>query len=121
MPFVGPIVAAVNQATRPLRRLSGVPSSMQTGGAAMYVTVIHTIHDPQKFWGTVEQVVSTGGIPDHLSVEVTFPDVSGGRAVCLWQADSVDAVRDFIEPAVGAVSDNEYFEVAAGNAVGLPK
>ena len=40
--------------------------------------------------------------------------------MCLWEAGSLDAVRDVVEGTVGDVSDNEYFEVNEQNAQGLP-
>jgi len=86
----------------------------------MYVTVIHDIRDSEKFWKTVEHVVSSGGIPNDLTVHATYPDVHGGRAVCLWEAESLAAVKQFVEATVGPMSDNEYFEVQAAGAVGLP-
>ena len=79
----------------------------------MYVAVIHDISDPEKFW-------NMGGFPEAIAFRATFPNPTGTRAVCLFEAASVETVRDFLEGAVGAVSDNEYYEVAANNAVGLP-
>jgi hypothetical protein len=40
--------------------------------------------------------------------------------VCLWEADSVDAVSQVVEESTGDVSSNENFEVNADNAQGLP-
>ena len=79
----------------------------------MYVAVIHEISDPAKFW-------SMGGFPETVTFRATFPNPGGTRAVCLFEAASVDTVRDFLEEAAGAISDNEYYEVSAENAVGLP-
>ena len=86
----------------------------------MYVVVVHNISDPEKFWSTAQSALETGGIPETITMHASFPDVTGTRAVCLWEASSVEPVRGFIEETVGAVSDNHYFEVAAHNAVGLP-
>ena len=79
----------------------------------MYVAVIHEISDPEKFW-------NMSGFPEGIAFRATFPNPSGTRAVCLFEAGSVATVRDFLEEAAGAVSDNEYYEVAADKAVGLP-
>lgn len=73
----------------------------------MYVVVQHTISDPAAFWNAAD--------PRTLSPEVqlhhTFPTPDGTRAVCIWEAQSVDAVRNLLEPLVGRVSRNEYFPV----------
>jgi hypothetical protein len=86
----------------------------------MYLVVVHNISDPEKFWSTAQTAIETGGIPDTIKLHATYPDPTGTKAVCLWEASSVEAVKDFLEDAVGAVSNNEYFEVAEQNAIGLP-
>lgn len=83
--------------------------------AAVFVIVDHTIVD-LEFWTIARSMT----IPEHLELHQIMPSSSQTRAVCLWQADSVDAVRDFIEPAVGHISRNGYFAVEAAHAVGLP-
>ena len=73
----------------------------------MYVMVQHTISEPATFWNAAD--------PTSLSPDVklhhTFPTADGTRAVCIWEADSVDAVRNVLEPVIGRVSRNEYFAV----------
>lgn len=46
------------------------------------------------------------------------PDAS--KIACLWQAPTVDDVKALVEPAFGAVSKNDFFEVDAEKAAGLP-
>jgi hypothetical protein len=82
----------------------------------MYVVVEHRISDPGTFFSVAQQVK----IPDDLKLHQVIPSDDGSRAVCLWEADSPRAVREFIEPAVGHVSTNEYFAVDAAHAVGIP-
>jgi hypothetical protein len=85
----------------------------------MYITAIHEISDPGKFW-KVARSATVEGFPAGITLHNTFPNATGTRAVCLWQADTVDAVRDLVDSAVGQYSTNEYFEVNADNAMGLP-
>jgi hypothetical protein len=82
----------------------------------MYVTAIHDISDPEKFWGSAE----TTEIPEGITLHSSFPNADGSRAVCLWEADSVEAVRDFVDGGVGDASQNEFYGVNAQNAQGLP-
>jgi hypothetical protein len=88
----------------------------------MYVVVVHDIHDSEKFWRIVENVVDTDAVPDNVNVHACYPDASGSRAVCLQEASSIEPVRDWIEGTFGVVSTNQYFEVQACSpaAVGLP-
>lgn len=85
----------------------------------MYISVIHDISDPEKFWETVQQ--SQGNdLPPGVALHSMLPSVTGTRAVCVWQADSVDDVRGVLDPVFVAWSRNEYFEVNADSALGLP-
>jgi hypothetical protein len=83
----------------------------------MYVSVIHTISDPQRFWSAAEG----GELPEGVALHSSFPNPDGSKAACLWEGDSVDAVKDVIESTVGEVSSNDYFEVDAEKAQGLPR
>jgi hypothetical protein len=82
----------------------------------MHVVVIHSISDPDKFWSAA----GAGELPEGVALHTSFPNDDGSRAVCLWEADSLDEVRQTVEGTVGDVSNNEYFEVNASNAQGLP-
>ena len=82
----------------------------------MHIVAIHNISDPERFWGAVQQAE----IPADIQLHSTLPNDGGSKAVCLWEADSQDAVRDLVEGVVGGFSNNEYFEIAAENAIGLP-
>jgi hypothetical protein len=69
--------------------------------------VQHTISEPAVFWNSAD--------PRNLSPQVklhhTFPTPDGTRAACIWEADSVDALKGFLEPILGKTSRNEYFQV----------
>jgi hypothetical protein len=82
----------------------------------MYVSVVHTISDPERFWSAAE----SGELPRGVTLHSSYPNSDGSRAACLWEADSVEAVKEVIEGTVGEVSSNEYFEVQAERAQGLP-
>ena len=82
----------------------------------MYVTAIHDISDPEKFWGAAE----TTEIPEGIVLHDVFPNADDTRAVCLWEADSVEAVQSLFDGTVGDVSRNEFYDVNAQKAQGLP-
>jgi hypothetical protein len=82
----------------------------------MYIVAIHDVSDPEKFWGTIQAAT----IPEGIRLHSTLPNASGTRAVCLWEADSEEQIRKLVEGTVGPASENEYFEVKADNAMGLP-
>jgi hypothetical protein len=75
----------------------------------MYVLIDHSISDPDSFFNTAESALSQ--MPPTIKLHHTFPTMDGTRAICVWEANTIDEVRNFIEPAVGRFSRNEYFEV----------
>ena len=74
-----------------------------------YVVAIHDVSDPERFWGGAAE--SLASLPQGVALRATFPQEGGAKAVCLWEADSVDAVRQVVDSAAGDTSRNEYFEV----------
>jgi hypothetical protein len=83
----------------------------------MYILIDHSISDPAAFWGSGEQVMR---MPPGVKLHHTFPTRDGTKAVCVWEADSIDTLRGFIEPIVGRVSQNEYLEVENKEGVATP-
>ena len=81
----------------------------------MYIVIEHEISNP-TFWEAVKQTE----IPSNLKLHQVLPNGEGTKAVCLWEAATLDQVRDFVEETVGKVSNNNYFAVDAENALGLP-
>jgi hypothetical protein len=80
----------------------------------MYVIAIHSISDPERFWG------GELDLPEGTTLPSVLPNEDGTRAVCVWESDSVETVRNLVESAAGEISSNEYFEVNANKAQGLP-
>ena len=57
----------------------------------MYVLVQHTISEPAVFWNAADP---RSNLPPKLKLHHTFPTSDGTRAVCIWEAESVNAVRE---------------------------
>jgi hypothetical protein len=74
----------------------------------MFVGVIHHISDPAGFQAAEGKAIEQGLPPEvALPVHSATPDHRTG--ICIWEGESVDAVRDLVESVVGPYSDNEYF------------
>jgi hypothetical protein len=84
----------------------------------MYILVHHRITNPDRFWTTVQD--ATPSIPPELTLHLTIPARDGSVATCLWEAASVAEVQGFVEPALGQVSRNEYYEAENREGVALP-
>jgi len=81
----------------------------------MYIVAQHRIKDPARFWSLSPQG------PAAPRLHAAYPSNDKTKGVCLWESDSIDALRDSLDPLVGDAAENTYFEVDAGVAVGLPE
>ena len=89
----------------------------------MYVSVHHTIADPQKWeqiTNNMTTMVEQGRLPQGLKGLMYLPGADGRRADCLWEAHSVDALKSFLDREIGTAARNEYFQIKADAAFGLP-
>ena len=84
----------------------------------MYVAVQHQISDPEAFWGHANEMVPN--LPGHVKLHQCFPTKNGARGICIWEGDSVDAVRTFLDGEMAKWSRNDYFEVENKEAIALP-
>jgi hypothetical protein len=50
-----------------------------------------------------------------------LPARDASAADCLWEVESLDALRDYLDPATRGISENTYFEVDSESAMGLPQ
>ena len=85
----------------------------------MFIVIQHQISNPEKFWGIAME--ATSNLPAGLKLHYTLPNEDGTKAVCVWEANEVNAVRELVDGSVGQFSKNEYFSVDSKNAMGLPK
>jgi hypothetical protein len=81
----------------------------------MYIVAQHRIKDPARFWSASPQG------PGAPTLHAAYPSNDKTEGVCLWESDSIDALRDSIDTLVGDAAQNTYFEVDVGVALGLPE
>ena len=86
----------------------------------MHVVVHHRITDPEMFFSMDAEEVAGSG-PPGVQGRQFFPSTDRSQAVCLWEADSIDVLRDYLDPATAGASENMYFEVDTEQAMGLPE
>jgi hypothetical protein len=68
----------------------------------MYIVAQHRIKDPARFWS-----LSPEG-PGAPTLHAAYPSNDKTRGVCLWQSDSIDALRDSLDTLVGDAAENTY-------------
>jgi len=83
----------------------------------MFIVVEHTITNPDVFFSLPPRI---GEAPSGVNALQFLPSMSKDRAVCLWEAKSVDALKDFLEPFTAQSSRNTYYAVDSTIAMGLP-
>jgi hypothetical protein len=59
-------------------------------------------------------------VPSDLTLHSVVGSQDGTKAVCTWEADSVDSIRNFVDPASEGMATNEYFEANEQYSMGLP-
>ena len=84
----------------------------------MYILVQHTVSDPAAVWQRAQQAVSS--IPASLKLHHSFPSPNGRKAVCIWEAASIESLKTFLEPMMGPEAHNQYIEVVNKEGVALP-
>jgi len=83
----------------------------------MFIVVEHTITNPDVFFGLASRVAEA---PSGINALQFLPSTSKDRAVCLWEARSVEVLKGFLEPLTGRSSRNTYYAVDSTKAMGLP-
>ena len=82
----------------------------------MYVVAQHTILDREQAREAGQSLFTP---PPGITLHQFFPNAEGSKAICLWEADSVETVRDLEDEALGSASRNEFFAVDEQMARGL--
>lgn len=84
----------------------------------MYIVVKHQIQNAKAFFEKGTEM--TKRLPKDIRVDLFLPDKDMKSAVCLWEADSVDRVRNILDKEL-PYSENTYYEVDATKALGLER
>jgi hypothetical protein len=87
----------------------------------MYVAVVHRVKDPEAMLSRSEGLADPSNAPRGVVPRQFCPSKDLSTATCVWEAGSVDAVRNYIDSTLGDSSDNTYFEINTEYAQGLPE
>jgi hypothetical protein len=84
----------------------------------MKVGVIHRISDPETAQSRGQSLFDP-----HEGVRLLqfIPSQDFSAATCIWEAESIDAVRELVDPTLGDTSKQTYYAVNTEQAVGLPE
>jgi len=76
----------------------------------MFVSVIHRVHDPEGFTAAEAKALEAG-LPSSVALPIHAATLDHRLGICIWEGESVAAVREVVEGAVGPYADNEYSEM----------
>lgn len=85
----------------------------------MLVIAHHNINDPEGFWAAAGEV--TKSLPGSLKIHGVYPSTDGKTGTCLWEADTVEEVQQFLNENAGKYAKNFCYEVNMEKSMGLPK
>jgi hypothetical protein len=98
------------------RTVASVTRCKQTKEAHMYVAVLHEFQDPTTAFARGAKLVMNEDAPAGVRGLQFYPSTDGARAACLWESESVGAVREYVDSTLGDSSVNTCWEVDADQA-----
>ena len=87
----------------------------------MFIVVNHTITDPETAFVRGQNLLAGNGAPPGVQVREFYPSRDKADIFCLWEGNSLEEVRDYVDATLGDSSRNAYFEVDTEIARGLPE
>jgi hypothetical protein len=85
----------------------------------MYVVAKHRINDSEAFFAAAATAAENA--PSHVYGRQFCPSSDGTEAICLWEADALESVREYLDSVIGEAGENAYFEVSLALAIGVPE
>jgi hypothetical protein len=82
------------------------------------VGVIHRISDPETAQSRGQALFEP---PEGVQLLQFCPSQDFRAASCIWEAGSIEAVSDLVDPTLGDASEQTYYAVDTEQAVGLPE
>jgi hypothetical protein len=82
----------------------------------MYVIAQHTILDSQQAMQRGQPLFTP---PPGITLHYFLPNMGTTKAICLWEADSVETIQQLVDSTLGDSAKNECYQVDTKNAWGL--
>ena len=85
----------------------------------MYILVNHTINNPAIFWGSAQKNLPNLPEAGVRRVVNVFPNQNMDLCTCVWEAESIDTLNNYLRDKVGNASQDRFYEINVVNAMGL--
>lgn len=85
----------------------------------MIIVVKHSIAQPDKFWASAQESLPKlpeAGVSRVLQV---LPNQDSTEATCIWEADSIETLDNYLRSKVFDWSAEKYQEVNVAQSMGL--
>ncbi len=82
----------------------------------MYVVVHHRIKDPKTAFARGERLIASEDAPQGVRVLQFYPSQDGSAVTCLWEAESVSSVQEYVDTTLGDSSENTSYAVDTSHA-----
>jgi hypothetical protein len=79
----------------------------------MSVVVLHQFQDPPTAFARGEKLIMNEGAPPGVRGLQFYPSTDRSVATCLWESDSVEVVREYVDATLGDASVNTCYQVDA--------
>jgi hypothetical protein len=86
----------------------------------MFIVVHHTITDAEMAFARGQDLLAGNGAPTSVRVREFYPSRDRADVFCLWEGNSLEEVRDYVDATMAGSSRQTYFEVDGTIARGLP-
>jgi hypothetical protein len=84
----------------------------------MLIIAHHNVSKPEEFWGAAKEI--TKNLPGTLKLHGVYPSTDTRSGTCLWEANSVQEVQQFLDKKTGQLAKNFCYEVNVKESMGLP-
>ncbi|ELR66996.1 hypothetical protein C942_04700 [Photobacterium marinum] len=82
----------------------------------MFIAIEHEITDPELFWQKASGAMSHP--PAGMRLHSTMVSEHQKMCQCMWEAESIDIVREFLEPELANSCVNTYYQIDPDKAIG---
>jgi hypothetical protein len=86
----------------------------------MFIVVNHKISDPENFWKRAMENAPLLPVANVQRVMQSLPNADMSASMCLWEADSIEALDGYLRSVMGDLSTETYYELNTANALGMP-
>jgi len=82
----------------------------------MFIAIQHEITDPELFWQKASGALAHP--PAGMRLHTTMVSEHQKLCQCMWEAESIDMVREFLEPELANSCVNTYYQIDPDRAIG---